>query len=235
VNGNHDLLVAAAHSLGADILSQCAFVGGCTVHLYLDNPNTATHLRATKDVDIVVEVQPSSYIGYQNFSDLVRARGFSEMAEGDGPICRFRNAGGIILDVMATEESVLNFGNEWYPEAYQKAYIHHLAPKLDIRVIRVEHFFATKIASWRSRGNNDLYHRDVEDILTVVDGKADVENVFSEASDELKNFVRAGLQEIQSHADFSFLVDGSMRVYRDPARTEQAYTKWRNTIMRLRF
>jgi len=106
---------------------------------------------------------------------------------------------------------------------------------LDIRVIRVEHFFATKIASWRSRGNNDLFHRDVEDILTVVDGKADVENVFSGASRELKNFVLTGLEDIQSHADYSFLVEGSMGVYRDPARTEQAYTKWQNTIMRLRF
>ena len=231
---NQSLLVAAAKALGPQLLESCAFVGGCTVHLYLDDVRSAIKLRATDDVDVIVEVQPASIIGYHHFADQIKQRGFYESAE-EGPICRFRGPGGLILDVMATDERVLNFGNAWYAEAFAQANWVTIDDGVNIKLISLEHFFATKITSWRGRANNDIFHRDAEDMVTVIDGVANIERRFEQSSAALKQFVREGLTELQQHENFRFLIDGSLSVYQDPARTEAAYANWSNLIRRLQF
>lgn len=231
---NQSLLVAAAKALGPPLLESCAFVGGCTVHLYLDDVRSAIKLRATDDVDVIVEVQPASIIGYHHFSERLKARGFQESAV-EGPICRFLGPGGLILDVMATDERVLNFGNAWYAEAFAQANWVNIDNGVNIKLIPLEHFFATKITSWRGRANNDIFHRDAEDILTVIDGVANIEHQFEQASPALRQFVAEGLTQLQQHEQFRFLVDGSLAVYQDPVRTEAAYAKWSNLARRLQF
>jgi len=57
------------------LLPELVFVGGCTTGLLITDP-AASPVRATDDVDVIVEV--ASYAEYARFSKRLRNLGFSE-------------------------------------------------------------------------------------------------------------------------------------------------------------
>lgn len=97
-----------------------------------------------------------------------------------------------------------SFGNVWYAEAFAQANWVTIDDDVNIKLISLEHFFATKITSWRGRANNDIYHRDAEDMVTVIDGVANIERRFEQSSAALKQFVREGADRITAAREFSF-------------------------------
>lgn len=70
-----------ARKLGP-LLSECAFVGGCTTALLVTDP-AAAEPRITYDVDVFVEV--ASYPEYARLSKRLRALGFSEDSSEGAP------------------------------------------------------------------------------------------------------------------------------------------------------
>ena len=95
------------------------FVGGATVSLYATNPELATEVRPTDDVDVIVEL--ASYGGYAGIDEKLRGLGFKNDV-ASGVICRYILQG-IIVDVMPTEPKVIGFANRWYPEGFEMAMI----------------------------------------------------------------------------------------------------------------
>jgi hypothetical protein len=87
------------------------------------------------------------------------------------------------LDVMPTDEKVLGFKNRWYQAAIEAAQEMELEPGFTIRVITAPYFIATKLDAFRDRGKgNYTSSHDLEDLLTVVDGRASmVEEITSSA------------------------------------------------------
>jgi hypothetical protein len=92
------------------LLSEIVFVGGCTTGLLITDP-AASPVRATDDVDVIVEV--ASYAEYARFSKRLRNLGFSEDSSEGAPICRWL-IDQMRLDVMPTGKSVFGFSNRWY-------------------------------------------------------------------------------------------------------------------------
>jgi hypothetical protein len=68
------------------LLPEIVFVGGCTTGLLISDP-AASPVRATDDVDVIVEV--ASYAEYARFSKRLRNLGFSEDSSEGAPICRW--------------------------------------------------------------------------------------------------------------------------------------------------
>lgn len=82
-NPNFQLLVDAAKLL-KPILGELVFVGGCTTALLITD-KAAAEVRPTYDVDAIAEI--TSYVGYAEFSERLKALGFREDMREGAPLC----------------------------------------------------------------------------------------------------------------------------------------------------
>jgi hypothetical protein len=68
---------------------------------------------------------------------------------------------------------------------------------------------ATKLEAFKDRGNNDVYlSHDLEDVITVVDGREELINELSSAPLDVRDFVAQTLRGILRHADFTNVLPG---------------------------
>lgn len=150
--------------------------------------------RTTFDVDAIAEI--TSYAEYAAFGDRLRMLGFREDTSEGAPLCRWVHYG-TILDVMPLDEKVLGFSNRWYRAAMKSAVTRRLADDLEIRVVTAPCYIATKLAAFKGRGKGDLFgSRDLEDLISVVDGRAElVADVQADAAD-LRAYVRGGIKAL---------------------------------------
>jgi predicted nucleotidyltransferase len=78
---------------------------------------------------------------------------------------------------MPTRPDVLGFGNEWYEPALADAAAVELPSGRRIRMVRGPYFLATKLAAFDDRGDGDyVMSHDLEDIVAVLDGRAEIVN-----------------------------------------------------------
>lgn len=166
-NSNLELLKQVAQRL-RPLLPEVVFVGGCTTGLFITD-EAAAEVRPTFDVDVIAEI--TSYADYATFSERLRALGFREDASPGAPLCRWL-IDEMKLDVMPLEEKILGFTNRWYKAAMATAAEKELEAGLHIRVVTAPYFIATKLEAFRGRGNNAFANsNDLEDLLTVIDGR----------------------------------------------------------------
>lgn len=202
------MLDQTAQALGPDILSNSAFVGGCVVGLLLTDDFTKEQVRATDDVDLIVDVL--NYAEYHNLSEELRSRGFKESMQDDIQ-CRWR-LGELIVDVMPTDEKILGFTNRWYSAAIASAEWFTLPNGSRIRIVSPPYFMATKIEAFRGRGEGDyLSSRDIEDIVTLVDGREELIEEISKMSDDLKAYIAKAISEFQKEKNFEYAVESAVR------------------------
>ncbi len=178
----------AAAVLG-DIAQELVLVGGCAVGLLITDA-AIPPIRSTIDVDLLTEVAPLA--SYYLLGERLRERGFKESLD---ITCRWV-CGSLIIDVMPTEERVLGFTNRWYEGAARTAGAYELPSGVSIRLISAPYFLATKVESFRSRGGGDYSHHDIEDIVTLVDGRPELLDEVTAAEDEVKSFLRESFEEL---------------------------------------
>ncbi|TVQ23360.1 MAG: hypothetical protein EA383_14190 [Spirochaetaceae bacterium] len=95
---------------------------------------------------------------------------------------------------MPTEERLLGFSNRWYPEAIRTAHSLALPSGTSVRIIDPVVFIATKLEAFSQRGNNDpIGSRDIEDVISVVDGRPDLPKDFQSAAASVQSFIRQAL------------------------------------------
>lgn len=169
---NLPLLEAVAQALGP-LCDRFVFIGGCATGLLVTDP-AASPVRATRDVDVVVEVV--SLAGYHTLERQLQEAGFKHDRRPDAPVCRWI-VGDCMLDVMPTDAAVLGFGNRWYQMAVRTAESVRLPSGRSIRLIAPPVFLATKLEAFHGRGGGDfLASHDLEDIAVVVDGRPELVN-----------------------------------------------------------
>jgi len=168
---NRDQLVRVAGRLGP-LLGEVVFVGGQVAELLVTN-TAAVRIRPTDDVDVIVQV--ATRTEYHRLGERLRALGFREDSSPGAPLCRWRDPDELPLDVMPLDEAIRGFTNPWYDEALRSAALSALAPALSIRIPSAPAFLATKWAAFDGRGGGMyLGDADVEDIVTVVAGRAEL-------------------------------------------------------------
>jgi len=189
-------LRAVARGLGP-LRKEVVFVGGMMNGLLITN-HGAPIARPTEDVDLIVQV--ASTVEYQKkLSSRLRARGFREDSRQGAPICRWL-LGPFAVDVMPAEPGVLGFSNRWYRHAFETAKAIELPAdaegSLAINVITATAFCATKLVAWKARGEGDLLHHDIEDIVALVDGRAGLLSELESEAPELRKFVAAAVSSL---------------------------------------
>lgn len=197
-------LLAVARRLG-DLQESTAFVGGMVRSLLITDEAVAG-ARNTKDVDLVVEVE--GLTGYYAFAARLRKRGFIEGGEQGSPICRW-SVDGIPVDIMPTDPSVLGFSNVWYPEALKHAPM-LVVDGVQLRTVDAAHFCATKLEAWLSRGDDELWHHDLEDVVAMVDGCPGLLAELRRASKTVQGFVGRVVANLVARVDFRDALPGHL-------------------------
>ncbi|UQO39780.1 hypothetical protein [Burkholderia cepacia] len=210
------MIRAVANAIGPELCQEIAFVGGCTTALLLTDLYTKQQVRHTDDVDFIVHVM--SYAHWENLKEQLRQKGFREQPDEDAPIYAMFLAG-LRVDFMPDDEAILNFGNAWYRDALTSAESHDIGEGVTVRIVRPAHFVATKLAAYLSRGNNDpLDSHDVEDILTLLDGRPEIADEILAADAEMRTYIGTQLAALQEHRDFEYAIEAASNG--DTAREE---------------
>jgi hypothetical protein len=98
---------------------------------------------------------------------------------------------------MPLDEKILGFSNRWYRAAMQAADAYMLAPSLRIRIVTPPYFVATKLEAFKGRGEGDYFNsRDLEDIVSVVDGRPSLVDELRTAPQDLKAHVAAEIKKL---------------------------------------
>lgn len=183
-----------------------AFVGGSIVEFLLDRPEL-TPMRPTDDLDVIVEVMANRR--YSDLEVILRQAGFlHDMTQG-APRCRWR-LDGLIVDVMPTEGALLGLNTAWFAEALATAKPRRILG-VDVPLISAVAFLATKLAAFADRGDGDYYGSyDLEDIITVIDGRASIVAEIAEAAPELRAYVVEGIKTLSAQSAFQEALAGHL-------------------------
>lgn len=195
-------LITAARKL-QPLLEQIAFVGGCVTGLLVTDPG-ASPVRPTLDVDAIVEI--ATYAEYVDLEDRLRHLGFSESKE---IICRW-TSDDLALDLMPTSAYILGFSNRWYGPALKNATTIRIVDCV-MRVISAPYFLATKIVAFSNRGGNDYAaSRDIEDIVTIIDGRPELAEEVGGSERELRAFLGREVSDLLDDRNFVDALPGHL-------------------------
>lgn len=205
-NTHREMILIVAKALGDELLPQVAFVGGCTTGLLITDDMTKESVRYTDDVDLIINVL--GYTGWHKFSEKLIDRGF-RISMDDEVNCRFR-LGELQVDFMPDDADALGFTNCWYKAALQTAQPYPISEEINIRLVTPVYFLATKFEAFKGRGKSDLLSsRDIEDILNLIDGRAELDYELSEAADDVKTYLIAEFKALLNSPDISYAVQST--------------------------
>ncbi|MEM1055356.1 MAG: nucleotidyl transferase AbiEii/AbiGii toxin family protein [Bacteroidota bacterium] len=219
MNDPVDSLRQIARALGP-LLNEVVFVGGAAAPLVISDPGSEG-IRPTDDIDVIVEAE--SRVDYARLEARLRSLGFRHDTSEGAPICRFVYDS-IPVDVMPTNPEVLGFSNRWYPYALASKQRVSLPGGPEVRVANPVAFIATKLEAFQSPGREHagdvLASRDLEDIVTVLDGSPSFAEAFAGAPDDVRAYLRKSFAALLEDETFIVSVEGL--VPPGPTRVERA-------------
>ncbi len=179
-------------------------VGGAAVPFLLTDPIVSA--RSTLDLDIVVRITTRGE--YYEVEKWLRHHGFTETEAG--PICRWK-LGKHLVDVMPTSEEVLGFSNRWYEAALESATRRELDEDVLIPVVTAPLFIGAKIEAFRNRGEEDYYASpDLEDIITVLNGRPEIVAGFGNTPEALRTYVASAFEQWLGSKAFNNALPGHL-------------------------
>ena len=203
---NLESLTLIAYRL-EELCNEVTFVGGCIIGLLITD-KAAPDVRFTVDVDCIINVFTKP--GYHSLSEKLRQKGFQEMSSGNHPICRW-DCDGILIDVIPTDKNVLGFSNKWYKDAQSNATNKTLNSSIIIKIISAPYFLATKLEAFKDRGKQDfLSSHDLEDMISVIDGRPEIVNDISNSPDNLKEYLAFEFLALMSNDQFLQALPGHL-------------------------
>jgi predicted nucleotidyltransferase len=203
-NPNLGLLLAMAQAMG-DLRERVVFVGGCATGLLVTNM-AVIDVRSTEDVDAIIEIV--SLPAYHGLRPELSRLGFVQTMEDNTPPFRWRWRG-MQLDLVPLDEKVLGFANRWYRDGFVNAAVSEPEPGLVLRHLSAPYFLATKFEAFKDRGQNDVYlSHDLEDIITVVDGRAELLGEIAQSSLDVKAHIVSNIRALLAHPEIENALPG---------------------------
>jgi predicted nucleotidyltransferase len=203
---NIQMITTVARRLG-NLREKVVFVGGCATGLFITDP-AMPEVRVTKDVDVIIDI--ATRMEYSRLETDLRSKGFRNDISEDAPLCRWL-VNGIKVDVMPTQEDILGFSNHWYLPAIENANYVQLEKEIVIKLVTPPYFLATKIEAFKGRGKGDyMASHDMEDIITVLDGRREIVDEIKSSSGELKTFLSRTFRIFLADENFLDAIPGQL-------------------------
>jgi len=198
---NRELLVMLCREV-KPLLDRLVLVGGCATELLITD-KAAAPPRPTQDVDMVVQV--AGLADYYRIEEEVRKLGFMQGADEHGVICRWRK-GLLQMDLMPTEKNIFGFANSWYPLAIETA-VQLEMNGITFRCIVAPVFLATKLEAFHDRGKSDfMASHDLEDVVSVVDGRESIVNDCENSDKSLVKFLTNEFRKFLSRTNVEEII-----------------------------
>ncbi|WP_232428469.1 hypothetical protein [Pseudomonas syringae] len=171
-------------------------------------------IRFTDDVDLVIELAGIS--AWHHLTERLAAKNFKITGE-DKVNCRFR-FNDVVVDVMPSDPAVLGYANRWFVEGLARADKFTLPSGIVIQIFKPTYFLATKLEAFSGCGEGDPYHKDVEDIVILIDGRTELLEEVRQAEPELKKFITAGIRDLTALSGIDYMIESSGSVQANPGR-----------------
>jgi predicted nucleotidyltransferase len=184
-----------------------AFIGGSIVSLLVDDPELSP-ARVTDDVDVILEVVTSKR--YSDVEARLRSLGFDHDMSHDTHRCRWVFGGDLKVDIMPTDGNSFGLNTKWFKEALATAVSREFA-HTSLRLISPIAFLATKYVAFLDRGKSDYYaSHDLEDFITVIDGRANIVSELDQTPVALRAYVISAARDLQAIAPFNEALSGHL-------------------------
>jgi len=185
-----DAIVEVARALD-QLGASYALTGGSIIGFLVDNPSLIA-IRPTDDVDAIVSVV--TRIQYTGLEEQIRGLGFAHDTSDGAPACRwiYRD---IKVDILPAKDPTGQFSDDWFEYALSKAGERSL-DHITVRTVSPACFIATKLTAFRDRGGGDYYHHDIEDIVTVIDGRKNFVDELTAEDHALKRYVSGTIRDL---------------------------------------
>jgi len=199
-------ILSSAVEKPAPLLDHFVLVGGCATG-FLITDSAAAPIRPTLDIDAIVEL--ASYADLVALEEQLRELGFQSAMEQGAPVCRWKHQD-TILDLMPTNPRILGFGSRWYSPALRNAKTAQVG-NYRIRVITAPYFLATKLDAFAGRGGNDYrLSRDLEDIVAVLDGRAEIVGEVQHSDQDVRAYLGREFSRLLQIRDFVESLSGHL-------------------------
>lgn len=206
VEANLAMIRHVAARLG-HLRERVVFLGGAATALLITD-EAAPDVRVTVDVDVIVEI--ASRGDYYRLAESLRAAGFSEDTREGAPVCRWL-VEGTVVDVMPTDAEILGFSNQWYQQALHHAEVRQISDDMAIRLVTAPYFLATKVDAFHNRGADDyIASHDMEDIITLLDGRPEIVDDVRNAPEDVKEFLSRKFGEFLNNRLFLDALPGHL-------------------------
>jgi hypothetical protein len=111
---------------------------------------------------------------------------------------------------MPTDGEFIGINTQWFSEALATA-----RPKMilgvNVPLISPLAFIATKLAAFADRGNGDYYgSHDLEDIITVIDGRAAIVDEVTASPSAMRAFIAGRIREFVADDFFMESISGHL-------------------------
>ena len=183
-----------------------AFVGGSIVNLLLDHPDLSP-ARPTDDVDVILEV-----VTAERYSDVevrIRGLGFEHDMSPGAPLCRWV-LGNLMVDIMPTEGAALGLNTAWFKETLATA-TEQVVAHTKLKLVSPVGFLATKYVAFLDRGEGDYYGSpDIEDFITVIDGRERIVGDVDQAPSDLRRYVIGAVNSLTATDAFNEALSGHL-------------------------
>lgn len=113
---------------------------------------------------------------------------------------------------MPTSEEVLGFSNQWYKAALETATGRDLDDVVSIPVVAAPPFIGAKIEAFRNRGQGVYYKSpDLEDIITVLNGRPEVVDDFNGSPTRLHTYTGRAFEGWLETPEFENALPGHLQ------------------------
>lgn len=200
-----------------DLHQEVVFVGGAVAGFYTNNDDP----RPTEDIDLIVHI--GSKTEFAKLEEKLRQRGFSH---DPGLICRWRLKD-LVVDVMPTDPHVLGFSNQWYAEGFQRRISYDLGKGKMCFLLPLPYYLATKIEAALQRGKDVVTSKDLEDIISIMQGTQNLTRLIDQQPAQLKDFLSESFNQVTESRYFNDVIEGNLNFEQQDAHAERIKREWR--------
>lgn len=210
----------ALEELNNDVI----YVGGAVVSLYVTDEG-AEQPRPTKDIDVSVQI--SSYGQMDDLREKLATKKIYP-AHTENVMYRY-TLEDILIDFIPFEATPLGPTNSWLKPGFKKAYPVNIG-EIEIKILPVSLFLATKWEAYKSRGNDPRTSHDFEDIIYIIDNNKEIIEDFHKADNDVQDFLREMSREILNHTSRNEIIECHINPFTVDERREIVIEKLNEII-----
>lgn len=183
------------------------FIGGGTVPLHLTPLRSPDEMRPTKGIDVVIQV--ATYEDYNQVAEQLRKLGFRD----DMQLPIRWHLDDLMVDVLPMADIGHGMSNRWFHLVMEHAVKRKLAGGVTVELAAAPVLLATKLEAFSDRGAKDaLASHDLEDILTLLDGRPEIITEAEAMPDELKSYLAEQAAMLLELPEIGYVLEGNLAI-----------------------